>query len=252
MEILITGGAHGIGLAAAQELAADHEVIIVDRDADRIEEIEEEFETHCIDVYDRDAVEEEFGDRELDVLVNCAGYQRRGAVEDIEGEVLEEHLRTNVVGPVTMVQVCLPGLRERGGRIVNVTSVAGKVTGPTWGPYSGSKHALEAISDALRQELDEVTVNVVEPGAYRTGFNEEGRDHLAQLPDDSPHHEMYERLLDREMRGGDPEDAGRRLARIAENGRLPRYTFPLHARLLVRLRWLLPDRIWDALARRAF
>lgn len=253
MDILITGGAHGIGLATAEHLdERGHEVIILDRDEDHLADVPDRFETHHLDVYDHEAVEDELGDRDIDVLVNNAGYQRLGTMEDIEPEVLEEHFRTNVFGPVHMARLFLPTLRENKGRIINVTSVAGRITGQYWGAYAGSKHALEAISDAMRMEVadDDVDVIVVEPGAYQTGFNEQGREHLRELVDGSHYADRYQRALDRDPGGHDPEEAGHHIADIIEDGQLPRYAFPLHARVVLRLRWLLPDRAWDWLAKK--
>jgi NAD(P)-dependent dehydrogenase (short-subunit alcohol dehydrogenase family) len=104
-------------------------------------------------------------------VVNNAGYARSGAVEDVTDEQARAQLETNVVAPMRIARLVLPGMRERGeGRIVNVSSVAGRMSTPLMGWYCASKHALEAVTDALRMEVeaDGVRVVLVEPGMFGT------------------------------------------------------------------------------------
>lgn len=106
----------------------------------------------------------------LDVLVNNAGVGVAGPLETYDLELLRTQLEVNAVGALAVTQAMLPLLRETRGRVVNVSSVAGGLAYPFMGPYSASKHALEALSDALRRELRPwgVRVCVVQPGAVRT------------------------------------------------------------------------------------
>lgn len=104
-------------------------------------------------------------------LVNNAGYAQSGAVEDVSDEQVRAQLETNVVAPVRLARLVLPAMKERGeGRIVNISSVAGRLSTPLMGWYCASKHALEAVTDALRIEVepDGVRVVLVEPGMFGT------------------------------------------------------------------------------------
>ena len=103
-------------------------------------------------------------------VVNNAGICVVAPVEELSLADLDEQLRVNVVGPVAVTQALLPMLRRAGGRVVNVSSVNGRLTVPFWGAYCASKAALEALSDALRLELAPagVGVAVVQPGAFDT------------------------------------------------------------------------------------
>src|SRR5215210_4104378 len=131
-----------------------------------------------LDVTDEDSMQsavEEVERREgaVGVLVNNAGYSQSGAIEAVPMEKVRRQFETNVFGLARMCQLVLPGMRsQRYGRIVNVSSMGGKLTFPGGGYYHASKHAVEAISDALRFEVAGfgVKVSVIEPGLIRTGF----------------------------------------------------------------------------------
>ena len=106
----------------------------------------------------------------LDALVNNAGIAIGGPLELIAEEDLRRQFDVNLFGHVAMTQALLPALIESRGTVVNITSVGGKVAMAAYGPYAGSKFALEAVSDALRREVEPlgVKVVVVEPGAVTT------------------------------------------------------------------------------------
>lgn len=109
-------------------------------------------------------------------VVNNAGYSLTGAVEDVDDEEARQLFETMVHAPMRLARLALPGMRARGeGRIVNVSSIAGRATAPFAGHYTGAKHALEALSDALRIEVagDGVAVVIVEPGGFKTGIWDE-------------------------------------------------------------------------------
>lgn len=129
-----------------------------------------------MDVTDADAcaaaVEEVLATSErLHGLVNNAGFAQTGAVEDVDDETARAQLELNLVAPARLSRLVLPHFREhRSGRIVNMSSMAGRFTLPLAGWYSASKHGLEALSDAMRMEVAGFGVKVVlvEPGSFRT------------------------------------------------------------------------------------
>jgi NAD(P)-dependent dehydrogenase (short-subunit alcohol dehydrogenase family) len=183
--VLVTGANSGIGLVTALELAgAGYDVIGSVRSAEKAEVVQRAaadkgvtVRTVELDVDDAASCEAgvkavaQLTDGGPWALVNNAGYAQSGAVEDIDDELARAQLETNVVAPVRLARLVLPSMRAHGdGRIVNVSSVAGRLSTPLMGWYCASKHALEAVTDALRMEVegDGVRVVLVEPGMFGT------------------------------------------------------------------------------------
>ena len=160
--VLITGCSSGIGWATAARLAeAGWRVYATARDLDKIAPLERSgCELLTLDVTDEDsmisAIEEvERREGAVGVLVNNAGYSQSGAVEAVPMDKVRQQFETNVFGLVRMCQLVLPGMRwQEYGRIVNVSSMGGKLTFPGAGYYHATKHAVEALSDALRFEVE--------------------------------------------------------------------------------------------------
>lgn len=250
----MTGAANGIGRATTDLLLdRGHAVTAVDIDGDALDDLPPEVETHEVDVADEAAVARVVADAEFDAVVNCAGFQALGAVEDVDAETVERHFGTNVLGPMNLVRHALPRLRDVDGRVVNVSSLAGRVSAPFWGAYAGSKHALEGMTDALRMELRGTGVDVVlvEPGPVRTGFNEQGREALRQYLPESPYADRYRDVLEERLGGVEPERAARVIVRALEARRpKPRYTVTWVAWLGPKVKALLPTRLMDWLASR--
>lgn len=233
MKVLITGGSSGIGRATAKILLEkSHDVYVFDKD-------EPDFEPTKFfegDVRDEDFVENVLEDLEFDILVNCAGFYELGSLEDMSSEVAEKIFDTNVHGYLNFIRHSMPILRERNGRVVNVSSVAGRVSMPYFGAYCSSKHAVESLSDSLRRESD-VEVVVVEPGVVETGFNEGARNALEKYIPDSFYSSDYEEILDRGgLDGIESKDAGKAVVRAVTSDRPDRrIQVPLRAKLFV---WL--------------
>lgn len=172
--VLITGCSTGFGRATTLELTKrGHEVIATARRPDTIDDLD------CadklpLDVDDDASVAAAVKNAgPVDVLVNNAGFGITGPIEHVPLSEFRRMFETNVLGAVRMIQAVLPQMRERGsGTIVNVTSLAGLVTPPTGGAYSATKHALEAVSEALHYEVGHfgIRVALVEPGFFETQF----------------------------------------------------------------------------------
>ena len=183
--VLITGGSRGLGLVLAREFAREGaRVAVCARDPEELERARADLagrgaEVYAVpcDVTDRDQVGEmidmvsrHFG--EIDVLVNNAGVIQVGPVEVMTLEDYEQAMRVHFWGPLYTMLAVLPSMRRRGGgRVVNISSIGGKIGVPHLVPYSASKFALVGLSDGMRAELqkDGVVVTTVCPGLMRTG-----------------------------------------------------------------------------------
>ena len=205
--VLTTGANSGIGLAAVVEIAkrgfrsigtvrstAKADLVLAAAKKAGVD-----VETVVLDVTEADRCAEVLGGLELYALVNNAGYALTGAVEDVDEDEAHRLFETMVHAPMRLARLALPGMRERGeGRIVNVSSIAGRATAPFAGYYTAAKHALEALSDALRVEVAGAGVRVVlvEPGGFKTGIWEDmERDIVAREAAGSRFASAYRRSL---------------------------------------------------------
>ena len=267
--VLITGCSSGIGHETARHLAASGWTVYAT--ARRPESIADLGEAGCktlaLDVTDEAsmqaavaAVEEAEGpDGGLGALVNNAGYSQSGAVESVPLETVRRQFETNVFGLIRMCQLVLPAMRRKGsGRIVNISSMGGKLVFPGGGIYHATKHAVEAISDALRWEVAGFGVKVVciEPGLIKTGFGDAAVGSIAgELDVEGPYAEfnqhvaaatagVYEGGLAR--LGGGPDAVAKAIEKALTARRpRPRYTVTPSAKLALMQRRLVSDRIWD-------
>jgi NAD(P)-dependent dehydrogenase (short-subunit alcohol dehydrogenase family) len=262
LKVLVTGASSGIGRATALEFARrGHEVFAAARRADELDRLsaaEERIDAIPMDVTDRvsvasavtrvDELTKGYG---IDVLINSAGYALGGPVEVLSGDAVEHQFQTNVFGLLDVTRAFLPQMRSRGsGRIVNVSSVVGRVAFPGMGVYAATKFALEALSDALRMELAPFGVKVIliEPGFVKTDIGVASQRQAAEFPQaPDGYEEMIERV--REFVGkqvtenGIPaERVGRQIVEAAE-ARNPRarYLLPVSSKALVHLMSALPS-----------
>jgi len=189
--VLITGCSSGIGRATALTfLEDDWTVYATARDADDLADLAEAgCATEELDVTDPAAVRRVVDrimqeDGRIDALVNNAGYGLFGPVEEVPTDAMADQFDVNVYGPHRLIREVLPYMRDQEhGVIVNVSSIWGRLAVAGGGSYAASKHALEALSDALRQEVDEfgIEVSVVEPGPVDSEFAERADAELDRL-----------------------------------------------------------------------
>jgi len=273
--VLVTGCSSGIGHATAERLAhAGWKVYATARRPESVADLAERgCQTLALDVTDEASMQAavasvEESEGAVGVLVNNAGYSQSGAVESVPVDSVRKQFETNVFGLVRMSQLVLPGMRRQGwGRIVNLSSMGGRMTFPGGGAYHATKHAVEAFSDALRFEVSGfgVQVVVIEPGLIRTRFGETAVGSIdAATGDDAgdPYAEFnaavsattasaYEGPLAR--LGAGPEAVAKTIERaISARHPKPRYKVTASARLILALRRLMPDRAWDAFMRTQF
>ncbi len=266
--VLITGCSTGIGRATAERLADDG--WNVHATARRLDAIEDLGKRGCklgeLDVTSErsmeKAVEEAEKDGPMGALINNAGYSQSGAIETIPMDSVRRQFETNVFGLMRMCQLVLPGMRGAGsGRIVNLSSMGGKLTFPGGGVYHATKHAVEAISDALRFEVKEfgVDVVVIEPGLIITEFGETASSSIDAVEDHGPYAKFnadvgrvtasaYTGPMARF--GAGPEAVAGKIAKALTAGRpATRYKVTPSARVMMGTRRLVTDRMWDRFVR---
>jgi NAD(P)-dependent dehydrogenase (short-subunit alcohol dehydrogenase family) len=270
--VLITGTSSGIGRAAVRALAR-HPELTVYATARKVSAIADLADTGArllpLDVTDEAsmraavaAVEAEHG--QVDVLVNNAGYGEYGPIEETPMDRVRAQFETNVFGLSRLTQLVLPGMRKAGrGRIVNVSSMGGRLVFPGGGYYHASKYAVEAISDALRQEVRPfgIDVSIVEPGLIRTGFGAVASSSLGSGADPAgPYREMVTTVdtvmaksYENKLLSATPETVARVIER-AVTARRPRtrYLVTAAAWAMVHTRRLLGGRAFDAVNRLQF
>jgi NAD(P)-dependent dehydrogenase (short-subunit alcohol dehydrogenase family) len=272
--VLITGCSSGIGAATASRLAkAGWPVYATARRPETLAALEADgCRTLALDVVDEasrqaavDAVVEAEG--AVGVLINNAGYSQSGAVESIPDDRVRAQFETNVFGPLALCRLVLPGMREQGwGKIVQLSSMGGKLTFPGGGLYHATKHALEALSDALRFEVKGFGIDVIliQPGLITSGFSDVVMRELGTASaTDGPYeefnravgeasHDVYEKGLLAKL-GGPPEAVAERIEAVLKAKRpRARYTVTPSARALLTLHAVLPDRGWDAMVGASF
>jgi NAD(P)-dependent dehydrogenase (short-subunit alcohol dehydrogenase family) len=270
--VLITGCSSGIGQATAARLVGDGWTVYAT--ARRPEALTELSERGCrtlaLDVTDEasmraavDTVAEAEG--AVGVLVNNAGYSQSGAVETVPIDEARRQFETNVFGPLRLCQLVLPWMRaQRWGKIVNLSSMGGRVTFPGGGVYHATKYAVEALSDALRFEVRGfgVDVIVIEPGLIVTNFGQVAADSVKSAPDDGPYAEFNRKLAEITegayegplvRLGGGPDAVADAIAKaIVAKRPKTRYPVTASAHLMINQRRLTPDRVWDAMMRLRF
>lgn len=274
--VLITGVSSGIGRGIATVLGkAGWRVYGSVRNAEDAAAFEAALKGQgkalVFDVTDGDAISRaaaqltgELGEAGLDALVNNAGIAVGGPLELLPLDELRKQFEVNVFGLVAVTQAFLPLLGARGkvrkkpGKIINISSVGGKFTFPFFGPYAASKHAVEALSDAMRRELmvHGIDVIVIEPGAINTPIWEKGRDQDITPYVGTPYYESLnnatERTRELEAGGLAPEKVGKLALKILRSSKpKTRNVIQRGGALSFRIRLALPDRMVDGAVAKA-
>jgi len=271
LTVPVTGASSGIGRAAAAEFARQGHLVFA---AARREEVlaglaaaAPNIKAVGLDVTDEGSVRRAWakidastGGAGVDVLVNCAGFALTGPVEILPGPEVQRQFATNVFGLLTVTRAVLPAMRARkSGRIINISSLAGRATFPGMGVYGATKYAVEALSDALRQEVAGfgIKVVIIEPGFVATTIGEAADANAGagrQIPP------AYAGMVARGSRylaaqlakGIAAEQVAATIMKAAgqPNPRL-RYVVPNTARPLIALLTSLPGRLADRAKQRA-
>lgn len=265
--VLITGATSGIGRSAAMAMAkAGFRVLATGRRVSALESLQLEagelsLETFLLDVTNPRSLERTVDEVDrltdgygVDILVNNAGFGQFGPIETISDADVRSQFDTNVFGLLAVTRAFLPQMRQRGsGRIINVSSLAGRIATPLMGVYNATKFAVEALTDALRTEVAHLGIHVVliQPGVIRTEFNDVATDRLTEYradlgPWDGPmtRFETMSRILGEKAPGpGCIDRAILKAARARRPG--ARYATPLKDRFLTWMGCRLPTRLLD-------
>ena len=270
LTVLVTGASSGIGRATAVEFARrGHQVYAAARREEVLAGLadgERNIRPVGLDVTDADSVQRawakiqaETGGTGVDVLVNNAGFALTGPVEVLPDEAVRRQFDTNVFGVLNVTRAVLPAMRARGsGRIINVSSIVGRVSFGLMGVYGATKYAVEAISDALRLELRGfgITVVLIEPGFVATSLGSAADAESGRGPVPPAYQEMAEtgtRYLARQLAKGIPASQVAATIANAAQSRNPRtrYVVPGTMRPLIALLTALPDKAADKAKLRA-
>lgn len=221
--VVVTGASTGIGEATALRLARsgwhvlagvrrpeDGERLAKEADTDRLEPLRLDVTSEFDIKGAAERVDELTHGDGLAGLVNNAGIAIGGPVEFLGLDRWRQQLEVNVVGQVAVTKALLPALRRAKGRLIFVGSLSGRVSTPMTAPYNASKHAIEAIAEALRHELKpwSIKVSVIEPGAVNTPIWEKGRETAAILEDELGDEamELYRDRVEQTKRGIDMQE----------------------------------------------
>lgn len=261
---LVTGASSGIGKATALQLLGDGLVVYAAaRRVHRMRGLEEHGAIACkMDITQEDDIQRVIGQIEdhhggVDVLVNNAGYATYGAVEDTEIEDARRQFEVNLFGLARLTQLVIPYMRKQGkGKIINISSMGGKIYTPLGAWYHATKHALEGWSDCLRLELKPLGIDVViiEPGIIETEFGDVLSGPMMERSGHTEYGDLAKSVSEATRQsyqqggGSPPEVIANTISRaVAAKKPKTRYARGSMAKLMILLRKMLSDRMFDKL-----
>jgi short-subunit dehydrogenase len=272
--ILITGCTSGIGYESALLLAQQgHLVFATGRNLEALSKLRERaslvnLETLVLDVAQPESIQACLAEVDrrtagygVDVLVNNAGYAVTGPLECVSPENLKAGFEVNVFGLMRLTQAIIPKMRHRqSGRIINISSIVGQITFPLEGAYIATKHAVEALSDAMRLELAPFGIDVViiQPGAIRSEFERRGDRELTQLQGEVSVYKTamngFQAQRQQLFQSAPDGSIVAKTIAMAVSHRKPkiRYVMPLKAQFFLAIFTWLPDFVTDAIKRTVF
>lgn len=257
--VIVTGASSGIGKKTALRfLREGYEVYAGARRLDAMRDLEQQgAHLHALDLTKGENIDVFVAEvvaqsRRIDVLVNIAGYGLYGSVEEVPLDAARDQLEVNVFGLAHLIQATLPIMRKQGsGRIINITSIGGKVWTLLGAWYHASKFAVEGFSDSLRNEVRPfgIDVVVIEPGAIKTEWSTIAAENVKKISGNGPYSELAEataHLFMAEGASAPPHVIADVIWRAAST-RHPkaRYAAPFSANVILGLRWALSDRLFD-------
>ncbi|MFD5174054.1 oxidoreductase [Bacillus mycoides] len=272
---MITGASSGFGLLTTLELAKKDYFVIatmrnLEKQIDLISQatkldLQQNIKVQQLDVTDQGSIHNfqlflnEIN--RIDILINNAGYANGGFIEEIPVEDYRKQFETNLFGAISITQLVLPYMRkQKSGKIINISSISGKVGFPGLSPYVSSKYALEGWSESLRLEVKPFGIDValLEPGSYNTNIWEVGKQ-LAENQSDttSPYKEYMDKIQKHINNGndtlGNPMDVANKIVEIAEARRTTlRYPIGKGVKFMIFAKKVLPWRLWEFLVLRSF
>ncbi len=269
--VLITGASSGIGRAAAVKFLKQGYIVYgAARTEEKLKYLTEFQDGHYILMDITEAEERENcvnqilnKENKIDILVNNAGYGAYGAVEEVPLADAKKQFEVNIFGLSELSKLVIPVMRENSwGRIINISSIAGKIWTPLGGWYHASKFALEGLSDCLRNELREFGIDVIliEPGAIETNWADTAGKNLMKNSGEGIYQKQarkkaakYEEMYGEGGMAVKPEVVAAKILKAAETANPgARYAVPAHAKLILFFRWLLPDSLYDYFTNKFF
>lgn len=265
---VVTGASSGFGLLTSIELAKQNYYVVatmrdIEKSGELLRKVEEVGVSTSVETFPLDVTKEHslqaFKQKlsklgRVDVLVNNAGYAGAGFSEEIPIDEYRQQFETNVFGSISVTQLCLPYMRfYKVGKIINVSSISGRVGFPGLSPYVASKYALEGWSESLRFEVRPFGIDVVlvEPGSYQTSIWSSGR-YITEksLQKDSPYASYMKKLSMHVEKGeasyGEPIEVAKLIANICEQSTTKlRYPIGRGVGLTLFLKSFLPWRLWE-------
>ena len=265
--ILLTGASSGIGYQTVESLAKEGHIVY--GAARRIEKMEDlkQFgvKSMYLDVNDENSIKNAVdtiirNEGRIDVLINNAGYGSFGAVEDVDISEAKMQFEVNLFGLARLVQLVLPYMRkQKSGRIINVSSMGGRLTTYFGAWYHATKYALEAFSDALRMEVSDfgIDVSLIEPGGIKTDWGIIAADKL----ENSAKGGAYEKEAMKTAKGMKKQYSGNLLSNpivitkaiskaVNSNRPKARYLIGFMAKPLVFLHTILPAKVFDKIMKK--